>query len=339
MCRSRAARVAALMLLSLLGGVAVAAWAAELTPRAAAAFEDYGRETEARMAAQARGGSFLWLDTLPEKQRQDIYARLKRGELYYEDLETRKQGSRIKIPDGMAHHWLGAVFIPEARLERVLAIVQDFDDHDSLYTPLVRRSRLVSRHEDDFKVAQQIYNTTKTKVAFNVESDVHLSRLGPTRTLLRSRATRIAELTNPDEPDSAEKPVGNDRGYLWRYHTYWRLEEKDGGVYVELESVALSRSIPAVFRWLVNPIVRRIRRDSTQLFLTATRSAATSKGAVAESIKSATVRRGSADSQRTRLKNCSGVNRACLRTCASVDLLTGRCAGTVTLSNSAGSLF
>ncbi|MGH9788083.1 MAG: hypothetical protein ACRD4U_05210, partial [Candidatus Acidiferrales bacterium] len=127
-----------------------------------------------------------------------------------------------------------------------------------------------------FKVSQQLYNTTKTKVAFNVDSEVHSARPSRTRADVRSRSTRIAELTNPDQPDSAEKPVGNDRGYLWRYHTYWRLEEKDGGVYVELESIALSRSIPAVFRWLVNPTIRRIRRDSAQRFLNSTRTAAKS---------------------------------------------------------------
>lgn len=262
-------------MLGLLGGVALAAWAAELTPRAVAGFDDYAHATEARIGAQAKGGAFLWIDSLPEKQKQALYARLKRGEVIYEELETRQDGKPIRIPDGMTHHWLGAVFIPEAKLDGVLAVVQDYDKHDSLYSPLVRRSKLVSHKSNDFKVSQQIYNTTKTKVAFNVESDVHSARPGRGRADVRSRATRIAELTNPDQPDSAEKPVGNDRGYLWRYHTYWRLEEKDGGVYVELESIALSRSIPAIFRWLVNPAIKKIRRESTQLFLGSTRSAAT----------------------------------------------------------------
>lgn len=268
-------RIAGVALLSLLGGVALAAGAAELTPKAAAAFDDYARAAEARMAAQAKGNTFLWVDALPEKQRQSVYARLKRGEIVYEELETRSEGKRVKISDGMVHHWLGAVFIPGANLKRALAVVQDYDKHDALYKPLVRRSKLLSHKGDDFKASQQIYNTTKAKVAFNVDFDVHSAHPSNTRAQTRSRSTRIAELTNPDQPDSAEKPVGNDRGYLWRYNTYWRLEEKDGGVYVELESIALSRSIPAVFRWLVNPAIRRIRRESTQLFLNSTRSSTT----------------------------------------------------------------
>ncbi len=266
--------VAGLVLLSLLATMAPPARAAELTPKAAAGFDAYARETEARMAAQAKGESFLWLDTLPEKRRREIEARLKRGEVVYQELETRKGGKSIGIPDGIAHHWLGAVFIPDGKLERALAVVQDFDRQATVYAPYIRRSKLVSHKGDDAKVTQQIYNSVRTKAAFNAEFEVHTARPSPARAEVRCRSTRIAELTNADQPDSAEKPVGNDRGYLWRYNTYWRLEEKDGGVYVELESLALSRSIPAVFRWLVNPTIKKIRRDSAQRVLNATRAAA-----------------------------------------------------------------
>ncbi|MGH9779974.1 MAG: hypothetical protein ACRD5I_16350, partial [Candidatus Acidiferrales bacterium] len=144
MSRASHNRIVPLALASLLGGVALGAWAAELTPRAAAAFDDYARATEARMAEQGKGNSFLWVDTLPEKQRQSTYARLKRGEIVYEELEARNDGKPIKISDGMLHHWLGAVFIPEAKLERVLAVVQDYNDHASVYPPYIRRSKLLS---------------------------------------------------------------------------------------------------------------------------------------------------------------------------------------------------
>jgi len=44
-----------------------------------------------------------------------------------------------------------------------------------------------------------------------------------------------------------------------------RFEERDGGVYVELEAIALSRDVPV--RWIVNPIVRRVSRNSMLLSL------------------------------------------------------------------------
>jgi len=43
-------------------------------------------------------------------------------------------------------------------------------------------------------------------------------------------------------------PEGEGTGLIWR-----RFEERDGGVYVEVEAIALSRDVPASLRWLVEP--------------------------------------------------------------------------------------
>ncbi|MBZ5617066.1 MAG: hypothetical protein LAO23_23975, partial [Acidobacteriia bacterium] len=62
-------------------------------------------------------------------------------------------------------------------------------------------------------------------------------------------------------------------GYLWRLYSYWRFEEKDGGVYVQLESIGLSRAVPAIIGWLVNPLLRSIPRGTISSLLGATRAA------------------------------------------------------------------
>jgi hypothetical protein len=56
-----------------------------------------------------------------------------------------------------------------------------------------------------------------------------------------------------------------------------RLEERDGGVYAELEAYALSRDIPAAFRLIVSPIVRRVSRDSLAVSLHQTKVAIDAK--------------------------------------------------------------
>jgi hypothetical protein len=56
---------------------------------------------------------------------------------------------------------------------------------------------------------------------------------------------------------------------LWRA-CYWRIEEKDGGTYLQVEFVALSRSIPVIFAWLINPLVKNIRRTLLSNLLIAT---------------------------------------------------------------------
>jgi hypothetical protein len=93
----------------------------------------------------------------------------------------------------------------------------------------------------------------------------------------RAVSARIAELASPDQPDSPEFPVGQGHGYLWRVNKYWRLEEKDGGVYTQVESIALSRDVPAIFAWLVNPLIRRISRQTLANLLSLCHAAGASK--------------------------------------------------------------
>src|SRR5262245_52915209 len=75
-------------------------------------------------------------------------------------------------------------------------------------------------------------------------------RRSPTLATARSVATRIDEVG------------GGDRGFLWRLNSYWRYEQTSGGVRVELESITLSREVPAVLRPVASPIVSRISRES-----------------------------------------------------------------------------
>jgi hypothetical protein len=67
---------------------------------------------------------------------------------------------------------------------------------------------------------------------------------------------------DPGEPDELEMPPGHDHGFLWRLDSYWRFQERDGGVYVECEAISLSRSVPPGLGWFVNPIIRNLLRQS-----------------------------------------------------------------------------
>ena len=93
------------------------------------------------------------------------------------------------------------------------------------------------------------------------------------KSMARPYATRIAEVEDAGEPDEHELPEGNDHGYIWRLDSYWRLEEKEGGVYVQVESIALSRTIPWTIARLVNPLVRSIPRNVLSSLLRETRAA------------------------------------------------------------------
>jgi hypothetical protein len=67
--------------------------------------------------------------------------------------------------------------------------------------------------------------------------------------------------------------AGEGSGVIWRLFSIARYQERDGGVYIELEAIALSRDIPASLRWLAGPIVRRVSRSSLSISLRQTENA------------------------------------------------------------------
>jgi hypothetical protein len=72
----------------------------------------------------------------------------------------------------------------------------------------------------------------------------------------------VQEIHNYGHPNETKLPPSEGTGYLWQIYSVARFEERDGGVYMELEAIALSRDIPAAIRWIVDPIVRRISKNA-----------------------------------------------------------------------------
>jgi len=86
-----------------------------------------------------------------------------------------------------------------------------------------------------------------------------------------SISTRIAEVRDNDHPDGEELPVGTGHGYLWHLNTYWRFQEKDGGIYLQCEALSLTRDIPTGLGWLLRPLVTSIPKQSLNRALGRTR--------------------------------------------------------------------
>lgn len=252
-----------------------AVMSAELKPATREAFERYARSTEARIDREvSQQGAFLYTAGLPGPRRDAVRAMLQRGEVYMERIQTRDAaGKEMKAPDALIHHWIGAAFIPCVTLQQTLELVQDYDRHQDIYKPEVLRSKLVSRNGDDFKIYYRLRKKKVITVTLNSDHDVHYVLLGSQRATSRSYTTRIQEVADAGTPQEREKPVGNDSGFLWRLYSYWRFEERDGGVYIECESISLTRDIPFVVSWIVKPFVTDIPKESLQMTMGSTRRA------------------------------------------------------------------
>jgi len=175
----------------------------------------------------------------------------------------------------MVHHWVGVIFIPKATLFETDAVLHDYDDEAIIYKPEIRRAKLIERHGNVSKIYLQFYSKSVITVVLNAYFDVTETQLGSTRIQSASHSTRIAEVVNPGDPDEHERTDGQDHGYMWRLCSYWRLEEKDGGVYVENESITLTRAVPVMLAWLINTLTKSIPRDVLLHTLTDTQKAVT----------------------------------------------------------------
>jgi hypothetical protein len=236
------------------------------------AFERYVTLTDSRNAEELdRGSPFLWVDALPGELRSQRYAAMRRGEVVVEKLETRDHGNAIPCPGGLIHHWVGAVWIPGATLPQTLALVQSYDRHVQVYSPFELRSRILERNGDNFKVSIRYLRKKIITVVLDAVFQIDYHALDATHAWSHGRTESVREIRNHDTPSETSFPEGQGGGYLWGMSTYWRFVERDGGTYVQSESISLSTRVPTGLAWLIEPYIKSVPRESLEEILTDTR--------------------------------------------------------------------
>jgi hypothetical protein len=244
------------------------AGAAELMPETDAAWERYVELTEERIERELTSADgFLVQDFLPDAERSKAVAALSAGEVFATKFRTLEpDGRELEVPFGLVHHWVGSIFVPGADVQSLVAWLQDYDEHERYFDD-VEESRLIARQGESFDIFLRLKRKKIVTVHYATEHAVQYRRHGADRISSRSRATRIAEIEDPGTPREREKPAGQDRGFLWRLNSYWRFEQRPGGVVVELESISLSRGVPLALRWLIGPYLDSVPRESLEATL------------------------------------------------------------------------
>jgi hypothetical protein len=237
------------------------------------AFGKYVMHTEAQNSKSLRDGPFLWVDGLPGTERTAALEALKNGQVETRRITKDAGGNSPNAPGGMIHDWEGIVFIPGVKIEDVLRILQDYDHQATYYAPDVERSRIESRNGNDFRVFLRFRRHKVVTVVLDTEHTVTYFRDSPMRAHSRSSAVRIAQVEGPGGPNEREKTPGDDDGFLWRMETWWRLEQRDSGVYVQNQVVTLTRDIPTGLGWLIEPFITKIPKETLEFTLQATKKA------------------------------------------------------------------
>lgn len=190
------------------------------------------------------------------------WRRLKAGELVIlERTTTGADGRAIHVPDGAVHHWLGRVFLPGVSLD---ALLHELEAPSSRrWTPAeVQTLRVEPDGRGGLRVAMRLKRSSLVEVSYDTAHAVRYARHSPMHATSRSISTRIQQIDDPGTPHERLRPAGDDHGFLWRLNGYWRYTAVDGGVLVECESLALSRSVPLVLRVVAAPIVSKVSRES-----------------------------------------------------------------------------
>jgi hypothetical protein len=230
--------------------VVTAVRAAELHERTRVAYEAYAATAQARFVAEAT-------DT-----RTNVP--LAREQLRSGTVLAGPGGEEgiIGVPGGLIHHWKGAIFIPDTTLDRVLDLAQSYERYPTVY-PSVVAVRVLHRTGDTYQLVVRLKEQAGIVTGvLDVWSTVRYVRVSATRAYSVTASTEIREVLDAGQPNERLLPPGHGRGYLWRASTLAQYRSGDGGVYVDLETLGLSRAFPPMLGRIIEPIARRIGRKS-----------------------------------------------------------------------------
>jgi len=251
----------------------VRAHAANLRTETVAAWDEYVQSVSVRLQDRVRpGGSFLWTYEDPER-----IGKVHGGEVV---VAPAPGPSPRKVPGGLIHHWIAAAFLPNVKLGDVLEVTEDYDRYQQYYRPSVIASKTVAREDSNDYFSMQLMNKAFfLKTMLDADYQSTKVRLDERRFYSVSRSTRVQEIQDFGRPTQHRMPEGQGGGYIWKLFSIGRLAERDGGVYIELEAIALSRDIPGALRFMVDPIIRKVSRSALLTSLAQTEEAVCGRSA------------------------------------------------------------
>jgi hypothetical protein len=214
--------------------------AAELEPETVAAFDRYVKITEDGFAKHQGFEDFLWLDHHPKEKslvwlQQSVVA----------PMQTLDQGAPIEVPNGEIQHWLGAVYAENMDVGNVSRMLLNFPLYKEFFKQQIIDSKLTKQEGDQYDVFLRFYKKQVSTVVLNVNETAKYAVLDPMRWTLAFHSTHIGEVEHPknkkklDEERWPEEAVG----YLWRLNLYFRVQQSDNGVYIELEVISLAHEV------------------------------------------------------------------------------------------------
>jgi hypothetical protein len=224
---------------------------------AISSFRQYAAAVEHRISTNVR---FLWVAS-DSSTRQ----RLRAGQILAFPAKSLGISAPVSTVGGQIQHWAGSAFVPGITLAQALPILQDYSNRPRFMAPEIAESELLQRSEDEFLVRLRIVEHSILSGTFDARLRIVYRALDAARLAIDSRSESVTEVA------SAGLPPPKDRGILWALNYYWRIQEADGGLYLECEALVLSRKPPAMLKWIAAPLISQASRKTLVNELAATR--------------------------------------------------------------------
>ncbi len=227
-------------------------------PAAIATFNAYSKAVERRIEKQHQSSSaFL----VPADIGRD---RLRRGELILEQLTP---ANTVTLSGALLHHWRGTAFAPGATASDFECLMRDFSSYPRHFAPEVLEAKVVNEDGNRIQAWMRVRQKHVITVVMDTSYDVTFGQLDASHGYSISRSTRIDEIDSAKTKYERVLSPEEEHGFLWRLNTYWSYEERDGGLYLQIEAVSLTRSIPRGLVWMIGPYVESIPRESLEFTL------------------------------------------------------------------------
>jgi hypothetical protein len=235
------------------------------SPAAVSAFNSYVPAVESRLAEQ-HGSPKAFLAMSPSQNEIELC----RGDLVVEQLTPAGGGA---LPGALLHHWRGTAFAAGATAADFERLMRDFKAYPQNFEPEVLQARALAQRDDRFQVSIRVRQRHVITVVMDTSYDIRFGRLDARHGYSISQSTRVSEIDAAGT--TSERPLNSEEehGFLWRLNTYWSYEQRDDGLYMQIESVSLTRSIPLGMGWAVGPFVESVPRESLEFTLRSARNA------------------------------------------------------------------
>ena len=263
---------------SLLLFLAVAARVgAEPTEEATAAYNSYISQVETRLAQKHQTTCVSLADA-------DL-GRLRNGELVVEQVSP---GTNEKLPGAQLYDWRGTAFVAGGKPEDFVRLMKAYDAYPQTFSPEMLRAHVVTHEGDHYQVIMRVRQKHILTAVLDITYDVTFGRggsggdssggpWGSADTSTRA-AQQIAEIDQAGTSQERALAPSEEHGYLWRQNNYWSYEVRDGGLYIQIESISLSRSIPAGLGWAIGSFTKSIPRETMEFTLRCMRDALRKSG-------------------------------------------------------------